>query len=205
VIATPQGPHELTATVLWLVDGATARPLVRIPRGGYEAKPLVRLARRSDGRAIGVVTDGQSAWDRWGTMRRWILPIDLESLTPGEPELLGPTDLADRKVTACATPHASGAITLRPTSWILDVPLNTSARVHIGGAVAGGVSSIMGRLRLTPDDACIEQLTGNFDLYGAHPEMLTRRGASADRSAAAMTVSVFATHTRYPLRCTPRR
>src|SRR5205814_1474344 len=87
-------------TTIWQIEGGVARELVRVARTGAERANGTRLARRSDGRAIGLVVEGQPTAER-STSTRWVLPIDLESNQLGEPEYVGYTELAGRALDAC--------------------------------------------------------------------------------------------------------
>jgi hypothetical protein len=196
-LATPPGPDG--ATVLWQLDGPVARELLRVPRAGMDGRPTgTRLARRADGRAIGLVVDGQPSPER-STPLRWVLPIDLESATAGEPELLGASDFSDRaEVPICADDDAG---------WVLDVPWNVSARVSVVGQDAGTMHSLFARMHLTPGRACIERLSGSLDgVTAERAQILTRSGGAAKSPAAgpALSTSALAARARYPLRCTYR-
>ncbi len=191
--ATSQSPGELAATVVWLVDGSAACEIARLPRVALETRATARLARRTDGRAVGVLVDGQPDALR-GTTTRWVAGIDLESGGISDPEPLAPTDLSDREVSFC---------TGDDTGWSVDVPYATGVRVH--GAAAGvGVSlqSTFARLRLTRDHACIERVLGSTD---ASAEGLAAVAAAALRpDARTVDATVIAGHTRYSLRCSKR-
>ena len=72
-VATVQPAGELTATVVWLLDGAQAREIARVPRVGIRgATARCALARRLDGRALGLVVDGQADGER-GPAMRWVV------------------------------------------------------------------------------------------------------------------------------------
>jgi hypothetical protein len=77
-------------STLWEIDGGWARELRRIPRAGLEGRNdgHGRLARRDDGRAIGVVVDGQP--DVSVPPSRWVVPVELPSGATGDPEPLAP-------------------------------------------------------------------------------------------------------------------
>jgi hypothetical protein len=203
-IATPPtGGTTSPMTVIWQIEGAVARELVRVPRAASDnagTSTRSKLARRSDGRAIGLVADGQPTADRPSSVR-WALPIDLESGALGEPEPLGYTDLAGRTLDAC-TDDVVG--------WVLDTPLtSTSVRVKLP-AGSGSINSAYGRLRLTSARTCIERLAGTYD--GQSPEraaQLSRPGRlrlAEGRTTSALRpgelfVTAMSTQTRFPLKC----
>lgn len=198
-IATPPGAGVTApTTVIWQVEGTVARELVRVPRAFGEStntsSTRTKLARRSDGRAIGLVTDGQPNAERASSIR-WILPIDLESGALGEPEPLGYTDLAGRTLDAC-TDDLVG--------WVLDAPLPSSVRVRLPQG-SGVLNSTYARLRLTTERGCLERLTGNYDgqsqdraAHLARPGAPTRTGVLRPGELLATAISM---QTRFPLKC----
>jgi hypothetical protein len=189
-VATAQGAAELPATVVWQIDGSSAREVARVPRAATEAaRTPTRLARRADGRAIGVVVDGPPEPDH-ASMVRWVLPIDLESWTVGEPTKLGPVDLSDRTPTACA-PSSPG--------WVLDAPLGVSARLQAGGT-SQSIAGVVARVRLTAEDACIERIEGEASF-----DVTKLEKPPADDAQPSVLVSIARQGTKYPLRCTLRR
>jgi hypothetical protein len=205
-IVTPQAYGEVPASVIWRVDGATAREFARIPRCTLDSSPAsVRLARRSDGRAIGLVVDGQPPPDR-GVALRWVLPIDLESGTPGEPESLGAADLGDRQAVPFCGEDDAG--------WILDTTWSASAQITLGDgsgrrtATSGSLRNLYAREHLSSSGhACIERLSGTYEpeiadsrpSATADPWSISGRG-SQDHGASIL-VSALRSHMRYPLRC----
>jgi hypothetical protein len=166
-----------------------------------DARPTgARLARRSDGRAIGFVVDGQPSPDRAGALR-WVLPIDVESGGLGEPEPLGVFDLSDRDALAPCAEDDSG--------WVLDTPLSLGTRVYVGGKYLAALSSIDARVRLTSARACIERMVGTMPslLTTEQVASLTRGTKSPPPGGipvVAVTSAVRAMQVRYPLRCTRR-
>jgi len=198
-IATPP-PAGATSpvTTIWQVDGAVARELVRVSRAAVETgRPTgTRLARRSDGRAIGLVVDGQPTAER-NTPTRWVLPIDLETAQLGEPEPLGYSDLAGRTLEAC-TDDVVG--------WGFDTSLPGTARVRVGQA-SGSMHSLYARVRLTTTRACIERLAGMYDGQSTdRAAQLARSGAHAGNASTVkpgeLIASAFSAQGRYGLRCT---
>ena len=197
-IATPPPPGVAsTVTTLWQVDGAVARELVRISRAAIETgRPVgTRLARRSDGRAIGLVVDGQPTAER-NTATRWVLPVDLETGAVGEPEPLGYADLAGRTLEAC-TDDVVG--------WIFDVSMaGSTVRVRLAQG-SGSMHSVYARVRLTTTRACVERVAGTYDGQSAErAAQLARPGprATSALKPGELIASVFAAQARYALRCT---
>ena len=186
---------------MWQVDGSVARELARVTRAALETgRPMgTKLARRSDGRAIGLVVDGQPTAERT-TATRWVLPIDLETGQLGEPEPLGYADLAGRTLEAC-TDDLVG--------WVFDTALaGTTVRTHVG-ASTGSMHSVYARVRLTGSRACVERIAGMYD--GQTPEraaQLTRAGggrAPLTSKPGEVIASAFSAQSRYALRCTVSR
>ncbi len=239
-VATSAIAGELPATVLWQIDGALAREMARVPRStgrwvdattnsesrsDPSAHTATQLARRADGRALGVVVEGQPSDGRY-LPSRWVLPVDLETGAMGDPEPLGTTDLSDRPpVTLCQGDEAG---------WVLDVswtgaPLRMwNARSAATAASAGsGASSPseppasvgavpMARLHLRRDGACIESVSGSlepsqlarFEAGGRMPgerttgrKTVTRR---EDDSTTAVSVAAASGRVRRALRCVRR-
>ena len=201
-LATPPPPGGSSPlTTLWQVDGSVARELVRVSRAALETgRPTgTKLARRSDGRAIGLVVDGQPTAERT-TATRWVLPIDLETGQLGEPEPLGYSDLAGRTLEAC-TDDLVG--------WIFDTSLaGTTVRVHVP-AGAGSMHSVYARIRLSASRACVERVAGMYD--GQTPDraaQLARPGGSRGPLASKpgeVIAAAFSAQSRYALRCTVAR
>jgi hypothetical protein len=213
-IATPQAYGELPASVVWRVDGSTAREFARIPRGALDPHiPFsgVRLARRSDGHAIGLVVDGEPTPER-GLPIRWVLPIDVESAAPGEPESLGAADLGDRPaVPLCAEEDAG---------WILDTAWSATARVglRVGNAerpTSGWLRNLYARERLTTERVCIERLSGTYEPASAESAPRVVRSVVPDGEPPAslqdgpvretsVPISALQSRTRHTLRCHER-
>lgn len=197
-VATPPpagiSPPE---TTIWQIDGAVARELARVPRAGVEPGRATgtRLARRSDGRALGLVVDGQPTAERT-TAVRWVLPIDLESGQLGEPEALGYADLAGRALEACSDDVVG---------WVLDASLpGATLRMKLPKG-SGSVHSLLGRLRLTSTRACLDRVAGMYGAGGAAQDLLTKPGAGRAAAVArpgGIVVTAMAGATRHALRCT---
>lgn len=202
--ASPGSASLQPMTVIWQIEGAVARELVRVPRAipeiaqGTPAPTKTKLARRSDNRAIGLVAEGPSTSADRTTNMRWALPVDLESGALGEPESLGYVDLAGRTLEAC-TDDVVG--------WVLDTPMqSTSIRVKLPSG-AGSINAVYARLRLTSARTCMERIAGNYDGQSQErAQQLTRAGAVAKTTTSLRPGELFATvasnQSRFPLRCT---
>jgi hypothetical protein len=183
-VATAQAPLQLPATVVWQIEGSFAREVARVPRSAMEAVRLpVRLARRADGGALGVVVDGPPEPDH-PSMTRWVLPLDVETWDMGDPVKLGPVDFSDRALHACAD-DAPG--------WVFDAPLASSVWVTYGRS-SRAIGAGAARLRVTTDDACIERLQAEG--WAEVPD-----ATHANDAAPAVRVSLLHDSTRTPLRC----
>jgi hypothetical protein len=203
-IATPQAYGELPASVIWRVDGGVAREFTRVPRGAFDAPSAgVRLARRKDGRALGLVIDGQPPPDR-GVALRWVLPLDLESGAPGEPESLGAADLGDRPVVPFCSDTDAG--------WILDTTWSATAHVALtdrsarGAPATGSLHNLYARERLSADHACIERLSGTYGLTReefppARTETSPSPASDSPDRGTSIVVSALRSRTRVPFRC----
>jgi hypothetical protein len=194
-IATGQGPGETDATIVWLLDGATARELVRVPRAGFESRPALRLARHTEGRAVGLVVDGQPDESR-GTTQRWVAGIDVESRSIATPEPLAPVDLSDRTVSLCTGDDAG---------WEVDLPYPGTVRLRIGAGWTATLEGPVARMRLSRQRACVERVLGAVDSYASAPaEALTKWIPRAREQVHMIDASIFAARTRYALRCAGR-
>jgi hypothetical protein len=194
-ITTPQAPGERAATVVWLVEGAGGREVARVPRTGPEPRPPLRLARRSDGRALGLVVDGP-ADGAAGSMVRWVVSVDLESGGVGDPEPLAPADLADRTVTLCNGEEPGWDVELAFMGSVhVQIPPHWSSRP---------LQSPLARVRLSREHACVLRILGSVDAYAAAaPDALARSAGLPTRRTDVRTidVSVLSAKTRYGLRC----
>jgi hypothetical protein len=198
-LATPPPTGATTqVTTIWQVDGAVARELVRISRAAVETgRPTgTRLARRADGRAIGLVVDGQPTVER-NTPTRWVLPIDLETAQLGEPEPLGYADLAGRTLEACTDDF---------TGWSFDTSLPGTVRIKLPQG-SGSMHSLYARLRLTTTRACIERIAGTYDGQTLERAAQLMRGGARVSSGSTtkpgeLIATALAAQARYGLRCT---
>jgi hypothetical protein len=197
------------STALWEVDGGTARELRRIPRAGLDGRNdgHGRLARRDDGRAIGVVVDGQP--DVSAPPSRWVLPVEVPSGVAGDPEPLATLGGAQQAPRLCTGDDTGG--------WELGIEYAGAIELEVGDGWTASLQSPIVEVRLARDRACIERVLGSANPYGATaPAALMTPGAAAavpsgegrTRGVAAgsvrtVDVSVFSARLRYPLRCWP--
>jgi hypothetical protein len=185
-------------TIVWQIESGIARELVRIPRAidaTQTSTMRTKLARRVDGRAIGLVVEGEQTAEHASNVR-WVLPITLDKVAIGEPESLGYVDLAGRTLDACNGDDA--------TAWELDVGMPVSLGLVRLPHGTGSLGSVLGRLRLTPTRSCVEALAGIYD--GQSPERraeLLRPSASRTGGLRPGELNVMAVSmlTRFPLRC----
>ncbi len=205
-LLTPQGSGQLPATVVWRLDGPLAHEVARVPRAGFEGNhpPPPKLARRADGRAIGVVVDGEPPSDRTVPLR-WVVPVDVESGELGEPEPLGASDLGDRSdVPLCVGGDENG--------WVLDTAWGASARLYLsssGGAKSdstqdGNLYNLYARLHLSRETACVERLAGSYESIGAELHDLLRSRHARPAGPGVSVAAWSSERARYPLRCVKR-
>jgi hypothetical protein len=191
-LVTAQAPAELSATVIWRLEGSAARELARVPRGGFETRPPLHLARRSDGKALGLVVEGQPDVQRGGLL--WVSGVDLETGAVGDPQPLAPIDLSDRTVSVCAGDDAG---------WQIDLPYPGAVRLHAGAGWSSSLQGVMARMRLSPERACVERVLGSADAYASSaPE--TPSGAfrvATNGAGRSVDVSLLSARTRFLLRC----
>jgi hypothetical protein len=195
-VATTQAPGELAATVLWSLQGALVREAVRVPRAGFEARPPVRLARRVDGRDLGMVVDGQRD-ELLGTTQRWLAAVDLQSNSVATPEPLAPTDLSDRTISLC---------TGDDDGWVVDLPYPGTVRLHMSTGWESSLDGSFARMRISHERACIERLLGSAadrpSSLPSSPSLAPQpRGRASATEGRFIEASVLSGGLRYALRC----
>ncbi|HEX8796292.1 MAG TPA: hypothetical protein VF765_35320 [Polyangiaceae bacterium] len=193
-LATSQSAGELAATVVWAVDGGSAREIARLPRAGGETLTALRLGRRVDGRAVGVVVDGQPAIEG-GTPARWVVGIDLESGAVSDPERLAALVPGDAGASPVCGADDGG--------WQIDLPSPANVRVHAAGSVATLQGTLL-RLRLSHDHACIERVSGSLGSEAATVGA-TSRGARAPLEGRTLEAAIYANRLRRGFRCVVTR
>jgi hypothetical protein len=192
-VATSQNPSEPPATVVWEIDGAWARERARVPRAGFDTRPEARLARRTDGRALGLVVEGQPDLARPPGL--WVVGLDLESQGTTEPESV--LAAANRPLTACRNDD---------TGWELDMAVPTTIEIDVGGRWSSPLQNPVAHVRTSRERVCVDRVAGAvgaFATVAPFPLWATgaARSAPASGSAADIDVSVFSARARYGLRC----
>lgn len=206
-VATSQPQADPPATVLWTLDGSSAHELLRIPRAGFDSRPDTRLARRTDGRAIGVLAEGQP--DLTQPVSLWVAPVDIESAAVSEPERIGPPGILERSGRVCTDAEAGG--------WEFDAPYPGAIELSRDDPQwSASLQMATARLRVARDSSCVERILGSVDPYGSAPSaaLVESRDGAAPRSvrmgplgaatSPSLQVSVFSARTRFPLRCWAR-
>jgi hypothetical protein len=172
-VATSQGPSEPAATVVWTLDGATAREVARVPRVAPELSGPARLARRiggaAAGDAVGLVVVGPDADGAERGSSIWVSSLDPEAHAFGEPELLGPSDLSDRTLAPC-TGDDSG--------WEVDAAFPGTIELRAGEGWRSPLHGGFARLRIWRKGACIDDVFGSVEA-GEQRERDERGGSRA--------------------------
>jgi hypothetical protein len=156
-VATAQVAGEAAATVLWVLDGPSAREVGRVPRVAPETGGPLRLARHVGGGPASVALVA-TAPDPDRTSVLWITRFDPEAHAFADPEPLAPVDLSDRPAVACSGDDGG---------WEVEglYPGAVDVRVRAGVSGADGWTSrlqgAMARLRLTRTGACVDRVFGS--------------------------------------------
>ncbi len=193
-------------TFLWKVEHGVARRLATVPRYvGEGRRPELRLARRDDGRAIGLLVGNDPRQPGEADHAIWVLPLDLATGGLGEPESLGALDLTqDTALTPCAADT-------RLPGWVVDLELGSRpkllakpepvvvssavARLHLSGATLSGTGSTSG-----PAGVCLERMGGALSELGQLAPMISTTSASGEVSPP-FVLSVVSSTQRTSLLC----
>lgn len=197
VAGTPVDPEP--GSDLYVIDGGVARYLTRVPRAGTRRPG--RLARRSDGRAVGYVVDATGASSRGP--ERWVVSVDLETGAASVPTLLGAPDYANVDLGVCLGDEPG---------YVLEEPFASAPlRIQLVGGRFATLSNALARVRLSPGRACVEAAAGNVVGDGAFvvrkgalgASGATRvHGAATSKPAGRLPVGAVWGAFRYPLACT---
>jgi hypothetical protein len=154
-LATAQASSDLPAVVVWVVDAGDARELARLPRTADEAHRPLRLARRTDGRSLGLAMEGELRTD--GPPLLWMTSVDLDTAAVGEPEAIVASDLSSRAVTLC---------TGDDTGWRLAMPYPGSVDIEIGRE-SMTLRFPVARMRISRNGVCVESISGSWDDFAS--------------------------------------
>ncbi len=148
-VASSQSAGQRSATVIWEIEGEAAREVGRLPRAGPEGRSSVRLARRIEGRAIGLIVEGHP--DATQGARYWVESLDPETGEAGLPEPLAPLDLGGQRLAVC---------TGDDDGWLVEVPYAGSVDLSYGSVTPLPVQTPLVAMRLTATSACLERIAG---------------------------------------------
>jgi hypothetical protein len=190
-LATAQPPSALAAAIVWTLDGGEVREVARVPRAGVEVHYPLRLARRADGRAVGLAMEGQPRVD--GPPLLWITSVDVDTGAVGDPEPVGAFDLSDRAITFC---------TGDDVGWRLVLPYPGSVDVAVGRS-SSTLRSPVARMRISRNGACLESILGSWDEYASSPSQrtATRTHDSAGPGVRTIDAGVLSSGRRFALVC----
>jgi hypothetical protein len=207
-VATSQKAPEPAATVLWSLEGTTAHELARLPRVDLEGRRQVRLARRSDGRALGIAVEGQPSIDADASL--WVAGVDGDTGEVSDPSELAPLESADGALHVCGGDEPG---------WVLDLPYPGSVEIRIGEHWGANLSGTSARVRLSASQACVEGVVGSTDREAAVPPPVLSRAHGATPGALGVTpaglgtrgaprggldVVLYCAREYFHLRCTPQ-
>jgi hypothetical protein len=196
-VSTAQIAGEPAATVVWTVDGGTAREVARLPRVAPEVAGPARLVRWVGGAAesaVALLTAGVDA-NGLPAPSFWLSVFDPEAQAFVDPERLAPIDLSDRTVSACSGDDAG---------WEIESASPGPVDVTAGAGWSSRLQGALIRMRLSRQTACIDRVFGSADAQAARDEgpiwADSRPRMSAD-ARATLTATVVGDHERARLRC----
>lgn len=150
-------PGDYSTLILYEVEGGLARELARIPRAAQDGRPAqARLARREGGRTVGVVIDGQPQ-TVGAAATQWVLPVDIDSGSIGEPEALGSVDLGGKNVGICTGHDSAWVIDERWPASTISVKFDAKKKDDAPITFHPSTSGFLARLHVTRGGACLER------------------------------------------------
>jgi hypothetical protein len=187
-VASAQGSSQASATVVWQVDGDSAREIARLPRAGPEGRSNVHLARRAEGRAIGVAIEGRP--DATKPARLWVDSIDPETGEVGEPEPLAPLDFGGGPLAAC---------TGDDDGWQVESSYAGNVDLDVGPGPGLSLQAPIVAMRLSATRACVARFAG----FGADDTPPVAAGSPTPRlpGGRLIDVSLASGKTQTPFRC----
>jgi hypothetical protein len=201
VVTKPAPFSGAQTTVIWSIDGSVAHEVARVARaegvGANERPEPLLLATRSDGRALGLVVRGQPM-ERRNASEMWLVPVDVESGSVGDPLPLAADDFDGIALHACTDDDVG---------WTLDLPFTHRQGKLRVGSTATNLQQPLARLRVGVGHGCIERLASDLDYYGARNAEAFVKGKTpakgAPLSGATIPVAVYeiSPPMRFALRC----
>ncbi len=190
-VATPAPPGDSPATVVWEIDSGRVRERARIARLDHAAQ--ARLARRTDGRSLGVVVEGQPDGSLPPSL--FVVGLDLDTRAVGEPEPV--RSVTDRSPSIC---------TMGDGSWEFDMAYPEPIDLGVGTSTTTTLPTPVVHVRASRDGVCVDRMAGASSAFASTvaPELTAAAGTPAPVGAAAdvsMDVSVVSARARYRLRC----
>jgi hypothetical protein len=187
-LATSSLASQIAATVVWEIDGESAREIARLPKAGPEGRATLRLARRAGGRGLALIVDGRP--DATMPARMWLVTVDPSSGETGAPEALAPLDLGGRPPAACSGDE---------DGWEVEVPYAGAVELTIGPGSQLPVQTPTATLRLVGANACLERVAG----FASDEAATLTAGTPTGRPTGArvLEVALVSRSARMPFRC----
>lgn len=155
--------HQHGFTEIYVATTTETRDLIRLPRVGTGSNEPVRVVRRAQGRAVGVLVGGMGP----GGIGRahHVLPIDLDTGKAGEIIRLGSVTMGDKPLRRCE-PGEDG--------WIVDLGVGGGATLRL--PLGARVTDPEVRARLDPGKVCLDGISARLQ---ALPSSATSTASAA--------------------------
>ncbi|MGH7439105.1 MAG: hypothetical protein ACRENE_25740, partial [Polyangiaceae bacterium] len=188
-VVSSSPPSQVPATVVWAIDGDSAREIARFPKAGPDGHATLRLARRAGGRGLAVLVDGRPDVTMPGRM--WLVTVDPSTGETGAPEPLAALDFGGRAPAAC-TDDEEG--------WEVEVPYAGAVQLDLGPGASLPVQTPIATMRLASDGACLERVAG-FASDDATTTMSPERPTGHPMGGRVLDVALASRKARTPFRC----
>jgi hypothetical protein len=186
-VASSSPPSQVGATVVWEIDGDSAREIGRLPRAGPEGHATLRLARRAGGRGLALIVEGRP--DATMPGRMWLVTVDPSTGETRAPEALAPLDLGGRPPAAC-TGDEEG--------WEVEIPYGGPVELSLAPGAWLPAQSPTATLRLVGANACLERVVG-FASDDATTAAVSPTGRLT--GGRVLDVALVSRNARMPFRC----
>jgi hypothetical protein len=184
-------------SVIWNLDGLSARELTGIPRAVTERHVPLLLASRSDGRAVGLAAEGQPDID--GPTALWLIALDPATGAMSDPMALTELESLDPTAPVCTGDELG---------WRLDLPYAGEVRVAVGdwqSTLLNPTARVI--LSAGRGRACIEGFAGGTGTDTSSAlralRLASPLGIVAKGPHQTVTGSVFCGRTQFAVRCSP--